>query len=141
MMDAFTAQDTMDIMLAPSEGARASAPVGEAPATTPEEPVVFSRRRDLAAEEAEKPLTTDLTVEQPVPTPAVPEKEKKDRKRSPALFGGESKFFGLFMLLAALVLAVILLVGIFTGQGEETPDATEGTYISLPLTVEGPYAL
>ena len=137
MMDAFTAQDTVDIMLAPSEGVCASPSVEEAPGEAPEEPLVFSRRHDLATEEAEE---DDLTVEQPLPPPVTAEEEKEDGEKPHSPLRGENKFFGFFMLLAALVLAVILLVGIFTGEGGDS-DPSEGTYVSAPLTAEDPYAL
>ena len=134
MMDAFTAQDTVDIMLAPSEASRQE----ETAPVIPEEPIVFSRRRDPEGETEEE---TDLTVEEPTPASPAPEEEKGTRRERPALFGGESKFFGIFMLVAALLLAVILLVGIFMGEGEEKPEDTRGTCVSSPLTAEDPYAL
>ncbi|MBO7293194.1 MAG: hypothetical protein J6V07_04595, partial [Clostridia bacterium] len=134
MMDAFTAEDTMDIMLSPCEDR--PSPAAEEAAPAPEEPLVFSRRHDLEDEEDD-----DLTVERPAPAPRATEETKKGREGSSMPPRGENKFFGLFMLLAALVLAVILLVGIFTGEAEDAENSPEGTYVSLPLAAEDPDAL
>lgn len=133
MMDAFTAEDTMDIMLAPTASAASEAP----PATpsAPEEPILFTRRHEETPEEGVGEETVeDMTVELPRP-PKTEDAEKKGAKKQPGgmLLEGENRVFGIFMLCAALVLAIILLVGVIGGGGEREEGNTDGTVsVSLP---------
>ncbi len=130
MRDAFTAQDTVDIMLSSH-----SASVKATPAPLEdEEPIVFSRRRDLDAAEEIPDGDTDTSL-----TPIAPvarEDNREEAKRtaqapSGMLFAGESRIFTVFMLLAALALATVLLIGIIKGVDREPPTAEAGdTYIS-----------
>lgn len=130
MRDAFTAQDTVDIMLS-SRGA----PSKETPVPRDaEEPIVFSRRRDLDAEEetAEGDTDTSLTPIALAPREEVQDEAKRKAPRnSGMLFAGESRMFTVFMLLAALALATVLLIGVIKGiDREELPADPGDTYLS-----------
>ena len=114
-LSAFTAEDTVDIMLS-SVGAEVVVP---APTVSVEEPVPPEVREEVAVEPmADEPDTVE-------------EKRNKKKKKSPSdgdspyFFAGESRIFTLIMALAALILTVILIVGIVRGVREDkAADAT-----------------
>jgi serine/threonine-protein kinase len=130
LLDAFTAQDTMDIMLAPSGDGKA-----QRQGPSAEEPVTFVRRV-LPRPEAEEDATeNDLTIERPVapPEPDTVEREETDSDARPEGGFSEHKFFRFFMVLTALVMAVILLFGVVTALRErEKNAAADGVYVSAP---------
>ena len=130
LLDAFTAQDTMDIMLAPSGDGRApkQGPSGE-------EPVTFVRRALPRTATEEDATETDLTVERPSASPESPmaEHEEKDSEERGERGFSEHKFFRFFMVLTALVMALILLFGVVTALREREKNAeAEGVYVSAP---------
>lgn len=143
-LDAFTAEDTVDIMLS-SVGAEVVVPAPEA---------------------AETPKVEDATVAEPIADPPVsvvidaesayseedeetPRKKKKRARRAEdaAFFAGESRVFTAVMALAALILTVILVVGIVRARREETPKGPTSS-VTMPIgqalyateTTEGCYA-
>ena len=143
VLDSFTAQDTLDIMLSPG-GAERVTPPPTAPTKEGEltEPVVFVRKHDTPPKEAVPAPVAEETRPQEEKTPPTAEEPKKTKGRFAALFGEENKFFSLFMLIAALLLAVILLVGILTGDREGGATATlSGQTVTLSACAEDSHAL
>ena len=137
-LSAFTAEDTVDIMLS-SVGAEVVVPAPEVP--------------PVEAAAAESTADTDEPSKEPIETPPdVPQtkEEKKKKKRvspsdSPFFFAGESRIFTLVMVLAALILTAILIVGIIRARNEGADTASAGnapmTYsISASQSTEGRYA-
>ena len=123
MMDAFTAEDTMDIMLAHTE-CRAEPIIQGEPILPPLESDVAEEVED-APEEEEEPI---LPPPEELSTPPV-------RK------GGDGRTFHTFMLVAAAVLAALLLIGIVKGlaateDGKDTPSPS-----LWEIRTEEPYAL
>lgn len=129
MLDAFTAQDTMDIMLAPSGS---DAPEASSPAA--EEPVLFARRPrpDTRATAAPDAAMRGGRAVPPPPPEAAP--ARKAHRAGHRKGSGENRFFRFFMLIAALLLAILLLVGVVTALREREARIEgegSGTYLSL----------
>ena len=57
----------------------------------------------------------------------MPEPKKPTRGRFSAFLAGESRTFSVFMILAALILTVILVVGIVTDRREKAEEAAPET--------------
>ena len=138
-LSAFTAEDTVDIMLS-SVGAEVVVPAPEAP--------------PVEAAAAESTADTEEPSKEPIETPPdIPQtkEEKKKKKRisssdSSFFFAGESRIFTLVMVLAALILTAILIVGIIRARNEGAADTASAvnapmTYsISASQSTEGRYA-
>lgn len=112
-LSAFTAEDTVDIMLS-SVGAEVVIPAPDVP---PAAPVPVEDTEEVVAE----------PIEEAVDAPQE-KKGKKKKKRpsladSPYFFAGESRIFTLIMALAALILTVILVVGIVRARREDRTEA------------------
>ena len=141
LLDAFTAEDTVDIMLSPNGEERVTPPPKDLPI---EEPILFERRRETPpVEEAEEKTShgEEIAEETEAAAEDTPEKEKK-KKRQP-LFAEETKIYRAVALIGAIVLTVILLVGIVRDlMAPDEPEETTATVMLPPdASEEGPYAL
>lgn len=128
-LDAFTAEDTVDIMLSPGGEERVTPPPKDAPIT---EPIFFERRREPLPPEENQPATAAEPVEAPpeVEGDGVETKEKRKKEKRPSLFAEETKVYRAVALIGALVLAVILIVGIVRDLLEDKP-SEETTAVAL----------
>ena len=141
-LDAFTAEDTVDIMLSPTGEERVTPPSKDAPIT---EPILFERRRDpLPPEESETvPPSETAAVADEGEAVTAAKKGKKKKEKRPSLFAEETKIYRAVALIGALVLTVILLVGIVRDILKDEPPE-ETTVAALAPTenlTEAPYAL
>ena len=116
-LSAFSAEDTVDIMLS-GVGAEVVVPAPEAqPApieapSMPEVPVA-SEVTDTPPEEM-----AEAEVEAEPKKDGKKKKKTKEKSDSPYFFAGESRIFTLIMALAALILTVILVVGVIRARRE-----------------------
>ena len=146
IMDAFTAEDTEDIMLSavvpePVEVPPA-VPVSEEPVAPDPAPIVEDAQRVIAQPIASSPLASASHTPPVAEEPAKPKKAKKPRAPLKKSFlARESKVFSLVMLLGALLLTVILIIGIVTARAEAQKDtALVPDSRTVVLSLEAPYA-
>ena len=154
MLDAFTAEDTEDIMLSsvvaePVTPQVTQAPPAESfPAVEAVAVPVTASEAASAAPAEEAPAAAEVPAAPPAEQDAEdaqaepPRNRKKPRAALKKSFlARESRIFSLVMLFGALLLTVILIIGIITARSEEKAETAHLPHgASAVLSLEGPYA-
>lgn len=130
LLDAFTAEDTVDIMLSPYKEERVTPPTAEAPIT---EPILFTRRRDSEPEPAPSEPSATAAAEPDAPTPDLPTTEGGKGGRLRSLLSEETGLLRAVALIGALILTVILLAGVIGGRLFDSPQDDGTTEVALPI--------
>ena len=139
LLDAFTAEDTVDIMLSPYKEERVTPPPSEGPIT---EPVLFHRPHTPEPPAPEEAPAAPAEEETPAEAAPAPSEGGRLRRRLRSLLSEETGLLRAVALVGALILTVILVAGIVGGLLSDPPEDGDSTEVVLPLSeTEGPYAL
>ena len=144
-LSAFTAEDTVDIMLS-GVGAEVVVPAPEESPASPEapEPADVTDEAEASAALEEDGVPTEDAAAPEADTTEKKKKKKKEQTDSPYFFAGESRIFTLVMALAALILTVILVVGVIRarreGNGAEAASTAPSSHVCLVRDTEWHHA-